>query len=260
MIKLGLTLVSLLLASTSYGAHHEETYRGMDLNKRFGIQFEICTLREGKSMASVNRVNAKIAGVMTEINAKGSVLRLTPFYSHGTPSNPSADFLDMVVAPMDELGTIWTDFLAADAGPKTYSDFQSQAKCHNKLAFGVPKLTKVDEMMSTDERVITLNWCTPKEGVSMAQMKAKHASWLAANKDSFKAAAWSVLIPRQGAGTAQGRFAHMNVFTSLKQMFANEEWIANSGGNEGISDYYSSYADCDGDSSYTAEYIYKPSN
>lgn len=260
MIKLGLTLVSLLLASTSYGAHHEGTYRGMDLNKRFGIQFEICTLREGKSMASVNRVNAKIAGVMTEINAKGSVLRLTPFYSHGTPSNPSADFLDMVVAPMDELGTIWTDFLAADAGPKTYSDFQSQAKCHNKLAFGVPKLTKVDEMMSTDERVITLNWCTPKEGVSMAQMKAKHASWLAANKDSFKAAAWSVLIPRQGAGTAQGRFAHMNVFTSLKQMFANEEWIANSGGNEGISDYYSSYADCDGDSSYTAEYIYKPSN
>jgi len=260
MIKLGLTLVSLLLASVSYGAHHEETYRGMDLNKRFGIQFEICTLREGKSMASVNRVNAKIAGVMTEINAKGSVLRLTPFYSHGTPSNPSADFLDMVVAPMDELGVIWTDFLAADGGSKAYSDFQSQAKCHNKLAFGVPKLTKVDEMMSTDERVITLNWCTPKEGVSMAQMKAKHASWLAANKDSFKAAAWSVLIPRQGAGTAQGRFAHMNVFTSLKQMFANEEWIANGGGNEGISDYYSSYADCDGDSSYTAEYIYKPSN
>ena len=121
-------------------------------------------------------------------------------------------------------------------------------------------MTKVDEMLSTDERVITLNWCTPKPGVSYQQLKAKHDSWLAANKDGFQAAAWSVIVPRQGAGNAQGRFAHMNVFTSLNQMFANEEWIANGGGRDGISDYYSSYADCDGDSSYTAEYIYKAPN
>jgi len=260
MIKLGLILVSLLFASTSYGKHHEETYRGMDLSKNFGIQFEVCTLRDGKSMASVDRINSKIASVMTEINAKGSVLRMKPFYAHGSTSNPSPDFIDLIVGPMDEIGAIWTDFLASDGGPKVYGEFQNAAKCHNKLAYGVPKLTKVDEMMSTDERVITLNWCTPKEGVSMAQLRAKHASWLAANQDGFKAASWSVLVPRQGAGTAQGRYAHMNVFTSLKQMFANEEWIANGGGNAGLSDYYSSYADCDGDSSYTAEYIYKPSN
>jgi len=232
----------------------------MDLSKRFGIQFEVCTLRDGKSMASVDRLNAKIASVFTEINAQGSVLRMTPFFSHGTPANPGSDFIDLLVGPMDELGVIWTDFLASDGGPKVYGEFQSAAKCHNKLAFGVPKLTKVDEMMSTDDRIITLNWCTPKEGVSMAQLRAKHASWLAANKDSFKAASWSVLVPRQGAGAFHGSYAHMNVFTSLEQMFANEEWIANGGGNEGLSDYYSAYADCGGDVSYTAEYIYKPSN
>ncbi|MBT7539069.1 MAG: hypothetical protein HN683_07000, partial [Gammaproteobacteria bacterium] len=240
MIKLGLILVSLLFASTSYGKHHEETYRGMDLSKNFGIQFEVCTLRDGKSMASVDRINSKIASVMTEINAKGSVLRMKPFYAHGSTSNPGPDFIDLIVAPMDEIGAIWTDFLATDGGSKVFGEFQNAAKCHNKLAYGVPKLTKVDEMMSTDERVITLNWCTPKEGVSMAQLRAKHASWLAANQDAFKAASWSVLVPRQGAGTAQGRYAHMNVFTSLKQMFANEEWIANGGGNAGLSDYYSS--------------------
>ena len=188
MIKLGLILVSLLFASTSYGKHHEETYRGMDLSKNFGIQFEVCTLRDGKSMASVDRINSKIASVMTEINAKGSVLRMKPFYAHGSTSNPGPDFIDLIVAPMDEIGAIWTDFLATDGGSKVFGEFQNAAKCHNKLAYGVPKLTKVDEMMSTDERVITLNWCTPKEGVSMAQLRAKHASWLAANQDAFKGA------------------------------------------------------------------------
>ncbi len=260
MIKLGLILVTLLFAATSYGAQQEETYRGMDLNKNFGIQFEVCTLRDGKSMAGVDRLNSKIAKVMNEINSQGSVLRMKPFYSHGSTSNPGPDFIDLIVGPMDELGVIWTDFLASDDGPKVYSEFQNAAQCHNKLAYGVPKLVKIDEMMSTDERLITLNWCTPKAGISMAQLKAKHASWLAANEDSFKAASWSVLVPRQGAGNAQGKYAHMNVFTSIKQMFANEEWIANGGGSAGLSDYYSSYADCDGDSSFTAEYIYKPSN
>ena len=135
------------------------------------------------------------------------------------------------MAPIEEIGRTWTDFLSTSEGPKAYSNFQSAAKCHNKLAYGTPKMTKVDEeMMSSDERVITLNWCTPKAGVSYQQLKAKHASWLQANKDSFQAAAWSVIVPRQGAGNAQGRFAHMNVFTSLNQMFANEEWIANGGG------------------------------
>ena len=260
MKKIITLLLVLPFGAAVLADDHGENYRGMNLNKNFGVQFEICELREGKTMADVNKVNRSIEKVLTSIDSKGSILRLTPFYSHGTPATPAADFLDLFVAPIEEIGRTWTDFLSTSEGPKAYSNFQSAAKCHNKLAYGTPKMTKVDEMISSDERVITLNWCTPKAGVSYQQLKAKHESWLQANKDSFQAAAWSVIVPRQGAGNAQGRFAHMNVFTSLNQMFANEEWIANGGGRDGISDYYSSYADCDGDSSYTAEYIYKALN
>ena len=260
MKKISLIFLSLVLSVNSFGAHHEETYRGMDLTNRFGIQFEICNLREGKTIGSVNRLDAKINKVMNSVDGKASILRLTPFYAHGTAQEPSSDFIDMVVGPIPAIGNTWTDFLASAEGPKVLSDFSGLAKCHNKFAMGTSKMMKLEEMNSTDERIITLNWCTAKEGVSYQQLKAKHASWLAANKDSFKAAAWSIISPRQGAGNMQGSFAHMNVFTSLNQMFANEEWIANGGGSEGIRDYYNSYANCAGESSYTAEYIYKASN
>ncbi|MDC0213968.1 hypothetical protein OAL14_04080 [Gammaproteobacteria bacterium] len=260
MIKLGLTLITILWASTGLAGHHEENYRGMDMNQRFGAQFELCTLADKQKIAAVDRLNPRFSKVLEEIEAKTSVLRLTPFYSHGDPANATADFIDMLVGPIKEIGNTWTNFLATENGPKIYNDFQSLAKCHNKLAMGTSKMINVESLNATDERILTFNWCTPKEGISYQQLKAKHDSWLAENKEAFNASGWSVLTLRQGAGNYQGRFAHMNVFTSLNQMFDHEEWVANGGGIEGINDYYASYADCDGESSYTAEYIYKAPN
>ena len=260
MTKLGLSILLLLVAATGFAGHHEETYRGMDLSKRFGVQFEICTLASKQKLSAVARLNPRFEKVLTEIDAKTSVLRLTPFYSHGDPQNATADFIDMLIGPMQEIGNTWTNFLSTESGPKIYDDFQSLAKCHNKLAVGTSKMIDLEALNATDDRILTFNWCTPKAGVSYQQLKAKHDSWLATNKEAFKASGWSILSLRQGAGSYQGRFVHMNAFTSLNQMFDHEEWIANGGGREGISDYYSSYADCDGESSYTAEDIYKSSN
>ena len=252
--------VGLSILASSFASGQDETYRGMDLDKRFGIQFEVCTLREGKTLAQVEQLNSKFNQILTEIESNGTGLRLTPFYSHGTPQNPSADFIDIFVGPIEEFGNTWTAFMASNDGPKVYQQFQKLAKCHNRFAFGTPKMTDVQQMLSTNERVITFNWCSAKEGVTQNQLRAKHDAWLAANKGSFQAAAWSIIEPQQGAGLYHGRFAHMNVFTSLNQMFANEEWIANGGGLAGIDDYYSAYASCDGNSSYVGTDIYRAPN
>ena len=252
--------VALSILTSSFASGQDETYRGMDLDKRFGMQFEVCTLQDGKTLADVDRLTPRFNQVLTEIQSKGSALRLTPFYSHGTPENPGADFIDIFVGPIKEFGSTWTAFMGSEDGPKVYQDFQKLAKCHNKFAFGTPKMVDVQEMLSTNERVITFNWCSAKEGVGSEQLRAKHDAWLAANVGSFQAAAWSIIEPQQGAGLFHGRFAHMNIFTSFNQMFANEEWIANGGGLRGIDDYYSSYATCDGNSSYTGADIYRAPN
>ena len=75
---------------------------------------------------------------------------------------------------------------------------------------------------STDNRIMTMNWCAPKDGVSYEQLRAKHDSWLEASGDSFTAAAWNIIDPRQGAGTRQGKFMHMVSFTSASALMANE--------------------------------------
>jgi len=38
---------------------------------------------------------------------------------------------------------------------------------------------------------------------------------------------------------------------------ANEEWIANEGGGAALGDYYSAYANCNGESIWNATYVHK---
>ena len=51
--------VGLSILVSSFASSEDGTYRGMDLAKRFGIQFEVCTLREGKTLAQVEKLNSK---------------------------------------------------------------------------------------------------------------------------------------------------------------------------------------------------------
>jgi hypothetical protein len=43
----------------------------------------------------------------------------------------------------------------------------------------------------------------------------------------------------------------------MAKLMANENWIANGGGAAAVSDYLSSYASCDGEDTWVAEYIIK---
>ena len=144
-------------------------------------------------------------------------------------------------------------------GPKLLDDLSKVADCRFKFGQGINKMIDTAALDSTDNRIMTMNWCAPKDGVSYEQLRAKHDSWLAASGDSFTAAAWNIIDPRQGAGTRQGKFMHMVSFTSASALMANENWIANGGGWKGIQDYLTSYADCEGESAWTAEYLVKAS-
>ena len=60
MKKIITLLLALPFCAAVLADDHGENYRGMNLNKNFGVQFEICELREGKTIADVNKVNRSI--------------------------------------------------------------------------------------------------------------------------------------------------------------------------------------------------------
>ena len=54
MKKILTLIIALFFGVGTLADNHSESYRGMDLSKSFGIQFEVCELRDGKTMAEVN--------------------------------------------------------------------------------------------------------------------------------------------------------------------------------------------------------------
>lgn len=50
---------------------------------------------------------------------------------------------------------------------------------------------------------------------------------------------------------------HMVSYENTAQLMANEEWIANGGGAAALRNYYDAYANCEGESVWSAEYIYR---
>jgi hypothetical protein len=255
-------LVLCALGFSTQGALADDgtnTWRGMNLDKNFGLQFEVCALKEGKSLADVVKMDPRLKKAWANMDINLSLLRLTPMFSHGLPGQPSADYIDLVMGDIDEFGSAWDKFMASAEGQEILADSGEFGDCRFKFARGTNKMMNAEELDSTDNRIMTMNWCAPKEGVSYEQLKAKHASWLSDNGDDQEVAAWNIVVPAQGAGERQGKFMHLVSYTSMAKLMANENWIANGGGSAAVNDYLSSYASCDGEDTWAAEYIIKAS-
>ena len=259
MKKLMIAFLALGMFNHAFADDHSQTWRGVNMAENFGVQFEVCALEPGKTIADVERLDARMKEIWAKLDIDLSFLRLTPMYSATMPSQPTSDYINLVMGNISALGAGWDAWLASKEGPKLLNDLSKVADCRFKFGRGINKMIDTAALDSTDNRIMTMNWCAPKDGVSYEQLRAKHDSWLAASGDSFTAAAWNIIDPRQGAGTRQGKFMHMVSFTSASALMANENWIANGDGWKGIQDYLTSYADCEGESAWTAEYLVKAS-
>ena len=259
MKKLLIALLALGMFNQASADDHAQTWRGVNMAENFGVQFEVCALKPGKTLADVERLDARLKSIWAKLDIELSLLRLTPMYSATMPSQPTPEYMNLVMGNISALGAGWDAWLASTEGPKLLNDISKVADCRFKFGRGINKMIDTAALDSTDNRIMTMNWCAPKDGVSYEQLRAKHDSWLAASGDSFTAAAWNIVDPRQGAGTRQGKFMHLVSYTSASALMANENWIANGGGWKGMPDYLTSYADCEGESAWAAEYLVKAS-
>jgi hypothetical protein len=257
MKKIPLLLILMASAVSSLAEDQGEVWRGVDLADNFGIQFEVCELRADKTVADVARLDSRLKAAWSKMGIDLSFLRLTPMYSHSMPGQPNVDYINVLMGGIDRFGAGWDAWMASSEGPKLMADAAKIADCRFKYGRGINKMADTKALDSTDNRIMTMNWCAPYKNVSYAQIKAKHDSWLAENNDSFTAAAWNIVSPRQGAGMRQGHFMHLVSFTSASALMQNENWIANGGGWRGIQDYETSYAQCEGESAWVAQYLVK---
>ena len=258
MIRATLALLAVVaLVSSAFADNHENSWRGVDLDKNFGMQFEVCSLQAGKSVADVAKLNARVKQAWSKMNINLSVIRLTPMYSHGMPGQSNVDYINLVMGDINEFGAAWDAWMVSDEATKLMADTAKVADCSFKFGQGINKMLNAAELDSTDNRLMTMNWCAPREGVYSRHLRAKHASWLVDNGDDLDIAAWNIFMPRLGAGSRHGKFMHLVSYTSASKLMANQDWLANGGGGAAMRDYENSYATCEGESAWVAEYIVK---
>jgi hypothetical protein len=253
-----ITCIALFsLAAIAQADNHNNAWRGVNLDQQFGIQFEVCKLKPGKTLDDMAKLNDEVRRLFDETGLALSLMRLTPMYSHGMPGEPAASYIDVTMGTIEAFGTGWDNWLASKDAVKLMAASDKIATCTFKFARAINRVAQIEALDSTDDRLISMNWCSKRDNVSWDQLKTKHDAWQAAYENDSSSMAWNVVLPRLGAGNAHGRFMHMVSYANAQQLMANENWVANGGGARALGDYYSAYAACDGESVWSASYLYK---
>lgn len=259
-LKMFIVFLVSSYAYFGYADNHEGSYAGMDLSARVGLQYEVCELREGKTLSDASALTDLAASEFERLGMDLGIIMLNPMFDHGSATNASADYVIMVFGSIPAFGSGW-DLWGQSKNAQNVMDLRAETgDCHFKFNHAVMKHADVAAMERSTDRLYEINWCSAKQGITPQQMKSKHDSWLDANKSSFHSIAWSIIFPRLGQANAPGQYAHMFVYDSATALMANQDWLANGGGWAGVQDYYNSYADCSGSSVWSGKIAYRPSN
>ncbi|MAU92049.1 MAG: hypothetical protein CBD42_006720 [Gammaproteobacteria bacterium TMED182] len=255
--KLTGLVTMVCLIPFSFADDHSNTWRGVDLNQQFGIQFEICKLKPGQSIEDIAKLDKEVSRLFAKNAPDLSIMRLTPMYSHGMPGDSGASYIDITMGAIEAFGTGWDQWMASKPAQKLMANSNEIADCTFKFTRAVNRVANKTELDASDNRLISMNWCSKRDNVGWNQLKAKHDAWQAAYEDDASSMAWNVVLPRLGTRSVNGRFMHMVSYANATQLMANENWVANQGGGQALADYYSAYASCDGESVWNASYLYR---
>tara|TARA_A100001011_G_scaffold382184_1_gene451593 strand:+ start:324 stop:1172 length:849 start_codon:yes stop_codon:yes gene_type:complete len=262
MRKKLVAFVSLVLAGLVSGVSADDHMftGGLDSQAPFNLQANLCTLNPGKTMAQYDRMVNDYFAWSVKNNVDLTFVRQVPLYSHADANNPMKyDFMDYLASDYQTAGQSWNKWLGTTEGKKLNERWSEIATCYVKMSTLYFQWGDVNALNEDDERVVTWNWCSRKEGVSADQLMAKHQSYAASLEDDEPAIGWAILVPRLGAANAPGQFAHLMVYRDFEGLMKAQQNLSE-GGWRDRQDYYASYADCDGESVRTETIMRRPSN
>ena len=85
--------------------------------------------------------------------------------------------------------------MSGKSGQKLNAEWQKMASCSVKFAAMFTQWADVDAINSDDDRVVTWNWCTRREGVSHDDLNAVHTAFVKESPEGLGNIGWSRFIP-----------------------------------------------------------------
>jgi hypothetical protein len=244
IITLFLFYLGLQASSNAFADDHSEGNWIVDIGEGVAQMAHICALKSEATMNDISKIDEKLHKFLDDENIRGFRQILVPLMAVGATYDYIAfDFMDW-----EELGKNWDQYLGSKTGGVIASEYDKVEDCDALVAAVFPLLRR-PEISSDDSRIVTVEWCTRKGGVSADQLSAKHRAIAAENVDNELVGWWGVGYPMAGVrdGVFPGDFYHLVNYTDMKTFAAAKNAIANEEGWKARADYYASYADCTGE-------------
>ena len=231
----------------------------INVQQPFNIQANLCKLNAGVDLDDYQEMIDDYFEWAKENDVDPVFVRQFPLFSHQNLSRPwPYDFVEFLVSDYQRWGKAWDLWLTSQDGMALNERWQSLAMCHVKQAHAFMLYADQEQMATDDERYVTWNWCTRKEGVTFEEISAKHAEYAIDMKEySCGIIVWLVMLTHTGGADAAGEFAHVAIYPDMESFMARRSMQAN-GGWKVTRDYFNLYADCTGEMLNTEAVLHRP--
>ena len=251
-----LASISILACSTiGMADDHSPTE---DANLPFAAQIQLCNLNDGKTMADYDQMANDYFKWSEKNDVEVMFVRHTPLFTSANASNPGYDFIEYLISDHETSGSSWSKWMTTKDGQKLNARWQDIATCYVKMGVLYLRYEDHEANAQDDDRIVTMDWCTRREGVSWDQIRAKHDQIEASFPEGIENIVWAIISPNVGAADAPGEFAHINVFPDMNAFMARQKWLSHDDGWKVRDDYTSSYAACNGDSAFIEQVLHRP--
>jgi hypothetical protein len=146
--------------------------------------------------------------------------------------------------------------MTTKTGQKLAAEWGDVGTCHIKMGALFTQWADVEAINTDNDRIVTWNWCTRRDGVTHDDLNKAHAAFIEENPDGLGNIGWFTLYPNIGGADAAGEFAHIVVYPDMADLMQHQEWYAK-GGWRGRMDYYQ-MADCTGEAVMTEQVLGRP--
>lgn len=258
MIRIFISFLSILALITPTSNLKADDHTDMTF---FNFQVNFCKLNDGSSMDDyANAVNNYIKWSKKN-DVEVYVSRQMPLFPHDNfVSDRGFDFQEVLASPHKVSGKAWDLWRGTKEGQKLAMEWQEAATCYVKWGHAYPQYIDQKSLESDYDRVVSWNWCSRNDGVSMEDLQARHSMMVdELKKDNIGLSGWVIVAPVTGGAQAPGDFVHLGFYRDVESFMEYKEAFA-AGGWEGYLDYTENYASCNGEELYSEEVLNFPEN
>ena len=229
--------------------------------KPYNMQVNFCKLNEGISMEEYSDAVNDYIQWSKKNDVEVYVSRQMPIFPHDNfVSNRGFDFQEILAGPFNVTGKAWDLWRGSREGQKLAKQWQEKATCYVKMGHAYDQYLDQKALESDNDRVVSWNWCSRKDGVSLNELQARHDLMIEElKKDNIGLSGWVIVAPSTGGAQAPGDFVHLGFYDDIESFMEYKEAFA-SGGWEDYYDYTENYASCSGEELYSDKVLNFPKN